>query len=119
MSRLRQLAGVISLPPTVAHEATHYAVASIETDDAHFAVEVTGGRAIAVWPPLESTLLRVLAFLGPTLFGSLLAGVWLLSGASVDGWRLIAAIGLAMYAIPSPADVAGALGRQDVQQNNE
>jgi len=117
MGYLAAAAGVLSLPPTAAHEATHYAVASLGTDDAQFAVEVTGGRAVAVWPPLESRALRVLAFLGPTLFGTILAAVWLASGVSVDGWRLLVAIGLAMYAVPSPADVRGALGRQAVQQD--
>ena len=119
MGRLTQAASVLSLPPTLAHEATHYALASIGTDDAQFAVEVTGGRALAAWPPLDSAALRFVAFLGPTLFGTLLAGLWLISGVTLDGWRLLAAIGLAMYTIPSPADVSGALGRQDVQQYNE
>ena len=116
MRRLTQAANVLSLPPTLAHEATHYAVARLGTDDAQFAVEVTGGRAVAAWPPLDNAALRFVAFLAPTLFGSLLVGVWLLSGATVGGWRLLAAIGLAMYTIPSPADLAGALGQQDVQQ---
>ena len=115
MSAARRFASVLSLPPTLAHEATHYALARLGTDDAQFAVEVTGGRALAAWPPLDSAALRFVAFLGPTLFGSLLAVVWLLSGVTLDGWRLVVAIGLAMYTIPSVADVQGALGRQDVQ----
>jgi hypothetical protein len=114
--RLTRLAGVLSLPPTLAHEATHYAVARLGTDDAQIAVEVQGGRAIAAWPPLESRALRVFAFLGPTVFGSVLALVWLFSGVTLDGWRLIMAVGLAIYSFPSAQDVRGALGRQTVQQ---
>jgi hypothetical protein len=80
------------------------------------AVEVTGGRAAAAWPPLDSALVRFFAFLAPTVFGSLLAVLWLVSGTPVDGWRLIFAVGLAAYTVPSPADVRGALGKQAVQQ---
>jgi hypothetical protein len=114
--RLTQLAGVCSLPPTLAHEATHWAIARCGTAEAEIAVEVTGGRALAAWPPLESRTLRVFAFLGPTVFGSVLALVWLFSGVTLDGWRLIMAVGLAIYTLPSAQDVRGALGRQAVQQ---
>jgi len=114
--RLTRLAGVLSLPPTLAHELTHWLVARLGTRDAEIAVELAGGRAIAAWPPLESRALRVFAFLGPTVFGSVLALVWLFSGISVDGWRLIFAVGLAIYTVPSAHDVRGALGRQAVQQ---
>jgi len=113
---LRALAGVCSLPPTLAHEMTHWAVARSVTDDAAFAVDVTGGRAAAAWPPLESPLIRFLAFLAPTVFGSVLIALWGLSGTTVDGWRLILAVGLAVYTTPSRADVRGAVGKQDVQQ---
>jgi len=115
---LRAAAGILSLPPTLAHEATHWLVARSVTDDAELAVEVTGGRAIAAWPPIESPLIRFLAFLGPTVFGSILTVVWLLSGTTIDGWRLILAVGLAIYTVPSGADVRGALGRQAVQQED-
>jgi hypothetical protein len=118
MRRLTRLAGVLSLPPTLAHEATHYAIARLGTDDAQIAVEVQGGRAIAAWPPLESRTLRVFAFLAPTVFGLVLASIWLVAGVSLDGWRLIMAIGLVIYTAPSPADVRGALGKQDVQQED-
>jgi len=117
MGRLSAAASVLSLPPTLAHEATHYAVASLGTDDAQLAVEVSGGRALAAWPPLESRALRAVAFLAPTVFGSLLIALWLASGVTVDGWRLIIAIGLAIYTVPSASDVRGACGRQSVQQN--
>jgi hypothetical protein len=50
------------------------------------------------------------------VFGSVLALVWLFSGAALDGWRLIMAVGLAIYSFPSAQDVRGALGRQTVQQ---
>lgn len=116
MRRLAQLAGVLSLPPTLAHELSHYAVARLGTDDAQFAVEVTGGRALAAWPPLESRLLRVFAFLAPTVFGVVLAALWLSAGVTLSGWRLIAAVGLAIYTTPSAADINGALGRQAAQQ---
>ena len=116
MGRLSQLAAVLSLPPTLAHEATHWAVARCVTDDAAMAVEVTGGRAVAAWPPIDNRFVRFFAFLAPTVFGSLLGLLWLLSGTTIDGWRLLAAIGLAIYTIPSPADVSGAFGRQAVQQ---
>ena len=114
----RALACVLALPATLAHEATHYAVARLGTDDARMRGEVTGDGAVAAWPPLDSAVLRVFAFLGPTIFGSLLAAVWLVSGTSVDGWRLILLVGLAAYTVPSPADVRGALGRQAVQQDS-
>lgn len=116
MKRLTQLAGALSLPPTLAHEATHWAIARCGTAEAEIAVELAGGRALAAWPPLESRALRVFAFLGPTVFGSVLALMWLFSGVSVDGWRLLFAIGLAIYAFPSAQDVRGALGRQHAQQ---
>jgi hypothetical protein len=116
MGRLRAAAGVLSLPPTLAHEATHWAVARSVTDDAQLAVEVTGGRAVAGWPPISNPIVRFLAFLGPTVFGSILTAIWLASGIDVDGWRLLLAVGLAVYTVPSPEDVRGALGRQDAQQ---
>ena len=116
MRRLTQLAAVLSLPPTLAHEATHWAVARTVTDDAQLAVEVTGGRAVAAWSPIDNAVIRFFAFLGPTVFGSLLAAVWLLSGVTLEGWRLLLALGLGIYTMPSAADVQGALGRQDVQR---
>lgn len=116
---IRAVANVCSLSFTLPHEATHYAVARLGTDDAQMRVEVTGGRAAALWPPLESRALRAFAFLAPTVFGSLLAGLWLLSGATLTGWEVVFALGLAAYTIPSPADVRGALGKQAVQQDND
>jgi len=116
MSRLTTAASVLSLPPTLAHEATHYAAASLGTVGAHLAVEVTGGRALAAWPPLQSRALRVFAFLSPTVFGVALSLLWLVSGTSVDGWRLIFAIGLAIYTVPSMSDIRGACGVQEVQR---
>ena len=118
MGRLTKLAAVLSLPPTVAHEATHWAVARCVTDDAAIAVEVTGGRALAAWPPIDNAAVRFLAFLGPTVFGSILIALWVAHGVSLEGWRLILALGLAIYTVPSPADVRGAFGKQAVQQDN-
>lgn len=114
---IRAVANVLSLSFALPHEASHWAVARLGTDDARIAVEVTGGRAAAAWPPLESRVLRAFAFLAPTVFGSILIALWLLSPQGIDGWRLIVAIGLAGYTVPSPADIRGALGRQDVQQS--
>jgi len=119
MGRLSTVAAVLSLPPTLAHEATHWAIARLGTDDAAMAVEVSGGRAVTAWPPLESRVLRVFAFLAPTVFGSLLAGLWLVTGVELTGWRLLFGVGLAIYTVPSAADVRGALGMQEVQQNND
>jgi len=92
-------------------------VARTVTDDAQIAVEVTGGRAVAAWSPIDNAVIRFFAFLGPTVFGSLLAAVWLLSGVTLDGWRLLLAIGLVIYTMPSAADVQGAFGQQEAQQN--
>jgi hypothetical protein len=61
----------------------------------------------------------VFAFLAPSVFGSVLALVWLLSGVTLEGWRLLFGVGLAIYTVPSPADIRGALGKQAVQQNND
>ena len=116
MSRLLTLANLCALPFVIPHEFSHWLVARLGTDDAQMAVEVSGGRAAAGWPPLESRPLRVFAFLAPTAFGSILIGLWLVSDHGIDGWRLIMAIGLAGYTTPSPADLRGALGLQDVQQ---
>jgi len=118
MSRLTTAASVLSLPPTLAHEATHYGVARLGTDDAQLAVEVSGARAAAAWPPLESRALRAFAFLSPTVFGTVLTLLWLSSGTSVDGWRLIFAVGLAIYTVPSMSDIRGACGVQDVQRED-
>lgn len=115
MSRLLRLRHVLSLSFTLPHEATHWAVARLATDDAQIAAEVSGGRALAAWPPLESAVVRFLAHLAPTLFGSLLTVMWAVSGTPVDIWQLPFAVGLALYTIPSPADVRGALGRQTAQ----
>jgi hypothetical protein len=116
---IRAAANVLSLSFALPHEATHWAVARLGTDDAQMAVEVTGGRAVAAWPPLDSRVLRAFAFLAPTVFGSLLAALWVVTDTPVDGWRLIFAVGLAAYTVPSPADVRGALGKQAAQQTNE
>jgi len=117
MSRLTALAALVALPPTVLHELTHWAVARIKTDDAHIRVEVADAGAQARWPPLDSPWLRAFAFLSPTVCGSVLIGLWLASDHGIDGWRLIFALGLAVYTVPSPADVRGALGRQEAQQD--
>jgi hypothetical protein len=111
--------GFWSLIYSLPHELSHWAVARLGTDDAGIKVEVKASRCSAEWPPLENAWLRFFAFLAPTIFGSVLALVWLFSDTNVDGWRLIFAIGLAWYTVPSPGDVRGALGRQEVQQDND
>lgn len=117
MSLLLGTTCVFSLVFTLPHEMTHYAVARLGTDDAGLRVEVSDGDANAAWKPLDSRMLRAFAFLAPTILGSLLAVLWLLSGTSVDGWRFVFLVGLAAYTIPSPADVRGALGQQASQQD--
>jgi len=120
MSRLRAAAGVLSLVGTVAHEGTHYAAARAVTDDAKWSVEVTGARAKAGWPPMESRLLRVVTNLAPTLLGVLLLGVWIYIDPQLSGLLLIpktiVELSIGIIAMPSVEDVKGALGRQDAQQ---
>ena len=115
--RLRQAACLLSAPPTVAHELTHYAVARLRTERAAVEVGLLDATARAVWEPLESPLWRALAFLGPTLFGSVLGLIWLVSDVSVEGWRLIVALGLGLYTVPSPADLRGAAGYQHTTED--
>jgi hypothetical protein len=118
MGRLTQAASVLSLPPTLAHEATHYLAArAAGTDDAQIAVEVLGGRAVTAWEPIEHPLARAFAMLAPTVFGVILASIWVISGAELSGWRYLAALGLLIYSMPSETDIRGALGRQAVQEN--
>lgn len=109
-SRLSTLACVVSFIPSVAHEATHYAAARPVADDAAFRVEVTGTEAVAVWAPIENRALRAFAFLAPTILGCVLAAIWLVVGIDLSGWQAPFAVGLALYTMPSPADVRGALG---------
>lgn len=109
-SRVSTLACIVSFIPAVAHEATHYAAARSVTSHAGFHVELTGSQAVAQWAPIEHPVLRAWAFLAPTVFGVLLAGIWLTAGVPLESWRLPFAIGLALYTVPSPADIRGALG---------
>lgn len=108
--------GLCSWLYAIPHELTHYLVARLATDDAYLQVEVASDTGFAHWEGISSPAMQFLTHLAPTLFGSLLALLWLLSGITVDGWRLLFGLGLAFYTIPSPADVRGALGRQAVQQ---
>jgi len=122
LDTLARGACVLSLLIAVPHEATHYALArlaGVETDDAQIAVEVSGGRAVCAVAPIESPPRRVVVGLGPTLVGGLLLALWLASGVAVDGWRALAALGLALYAIPSPGDVAAAAGRHTQQESKK
>jgi len=111
-----KLTCLLSFPWVLAHEMTHYAIARTRTDDAAFEAEVFDARARAVWDPLDSRFWRAFAFLAPTVFGSVLALLWLLTGVSLEGWRLLFAVGLAFYTVPSPADIQGALGKQPAQK---
>jgi len=111
---LTTAACVLALPATLAHEATHYAAARVAgTDDATIAVEVTGAGAVAAWRPIDSRPLEVFAFLAPTVFGSVLAALWLATGVELRGWELLFGAGLAVYTAPSASDIRGALGRQE------
>jgi hypothetical protein len=138
---------VLSLPVGVLHELTHFAAAHAMTRQAGVAVEIYGGfgvlydrtpatgedetedetegdgsdsiGGVAIWPPIDSAPLRAFAHLSPTVFGAVLMGLWAWNGLSLDGWRLIMAVGLALYTIPSPADIRGALGIQDAQQETD
>jgi hypothetical protein len=48
-----------------------------------------------------------------------LIGLWAASGTPIDGWRLILAVGLAIYTVPSGADVRGAVGIQEAQMSSK
>lgn len=116
----RRVTGLLSAPPTIAHELTHFVAAKLAgTDDAEIAVEVLDVQAIAVWRPIEHRVLRAFAHLAPTILGTLLAVIWLVAGIELTGWRWIAAIGLGIYALPSLTDIQGALGRQQAQQEQQ
>ena len=120
MGALTTAACVLALPATLAHEATHYFVARVAgTDDATIAVEVTGAGAVAAWHPIDSRPLEVFAFLAPTVFGSVLAALWLATGVELRGWELLFGAGLAVYTAPSGSDIRGALGRQTVTQDHD
>ena len=113
---IRSAIAALSAPPTIAHEMTHFAAAKAAgTDDAELAVEVLGSGAITVWKPIDRPALRAFAHLAPTIFGALLAAIWSVSGIELSGWRWILAVGLVIYAMPSEADINGALGRQTAQ----
>ena len=120
---------LLSLPFVLPHEFSHFLTGHIVTQDAKIAVPVfescndsdeyglTVG-AVAAWPPIESGALRVFVNLSPTVFGTILMGLWGWSGTPIDGWRFILAVGLFWYTVPSPGDVRGALGQQAVQQED-
>lgn len=110
---------LITAPVALAHEASHYAVAAARADDAAMEVQLFDGGARTVWTPLESRWWRAFAFLAPTVFGSLLAFLWLVSDASIDGWRLVMFVGLGLFSLPSPADIRGAAGYHLTEDTNE
>lgn len=110
--RLAALACVAGFIPALAHELTHYLAAKPFTSEAGFRVELTGTEAIAVWQPIDNRAVRAFAFTAPTVFGALLAGLWLVSDVALSGWQWPLAVGLALYTMPSPADIRGALGKQ-------
>ena len=118
----RAIAGVLSLPPTLAHEATHWLVARAQTDDAALAVEVTGGQAAADLSAIENSVGRFLAYLAPTILGSLLLAVWMYADLSFEGlWlvpKYVIEFSIAAIAMPSPEDVRGAFGIQDAQNGD-
>lgn len=116
MGRLQTAACVLSLLFAIPHEASHYIVARTQTSAAGFRVELADTEAYAVWEPLESRFWTAFAHLAPTVFGAVLAGLWAYRGVSLDGWRLFLAVGLALFTIPSPADLRGAM-QQDQHQD--
>ena len=116
LRHIATFAGVCSWSYAIPHELTHYLTARLATDDAWLEIYVASDTGFAKWEPIESRLLRVFAHLSPTVFGTILMGLWGWSGVPISGWRLIFAIGLFCYTIPSPGDIRGALGRQDVQR---
>lgn len=111
MTRLGLLVGLCSLPFALPHEATHYALARLGTRDVTMSLRASPGRMVTSWPPLDSQVLRFVASLGPTIVGSVLLAAWAMSGVPATGWRLLGAVLIAMYAIPSPSDIRGAIPR--------
>ena len=125
--RVDTATALLSLPFALLHEFSHFAVAHAVTREAKFAVSIfeTGAATdengneiggVAAWPPIDSRPLRVFAHLSPTVFGTILMGLWGWSGTPIDGWRFILAVGLFWYTVPSPGDVRGAFGIQEAQQ---
>lgn len=118
---LSAVLGLLSTPPTVAHEATHRWFArraGVERDE--LVVDPLGVGAVYGCDFREdaSRALVALAFIAPTIVGLLLGlvvGVWFLATGSTPstmvGWgRLVIALGAwSIYVAPSPADIKGAL----------
>jgi len=126
ISKLEKMMGVFSLPYALPHELTHLLAGYLATGHAEFDLYIfdtelksdengfllsRGGEVR--FPPVESRPLRVFAHLSPTAFGLLLMGLWGYSGISIDGWRMVLAVGLFFYTVPGYDDITGALGIQE------
>jgi hypothetical protein len=113
-----RLCAILSYPPTLAHEATHYLFARLGSDDVRLNVDLADPESQeCIWRPIDSRALRFLAFLGPTLVGTIIFCVSLSRGYVVSSpVDLLPIIILAVYTSPSAADVRGALGKQESQK---
>lgn len=119
MSFWSRVFAVLSLVPTLAHELTHYIFASLGSEEVHLDVELCDPESqVCVWRPIESRSLRAFAFLAPTICGSVVLGLWIAVGDSVEGFDLLGIVALGVYTVPSAADIRGAFGKQE-SQNNE
>lgn len=119
---MRGVLSLLSLPPTVAHEAAHAAVAQPWVRAQEFEISVTTSRAkyrCDVDPEMPRWA-RTMMYLAPTLIGTVLGAVVLLwclfagfdAPETVVGWaRLTVALGAWwVFVHPSKADRDGALG---------
>lgn len=114
---LSRLLAFLSFVPTLAHELTHYLVARLGSDKVAFRVDLDS--QVCQWSPIESRTLRALAFLAPTIAGSVVLGLWIAVGDPVEGFELLGVVALGVYTVPSTSDIKGALGRQAAQENKD
>ncbi|RYJ07763.1 hypothetical protein ELS19_19805 [Halogeometricum borinquense] len=111
--------GLVGLPVTVAHEATHAALLWPWIDDWAWSIEIDASRGAAFYCDLADDIPRwavVLGHLGPTIVGTMIAAAvsiaWILTGFSdlpetVVGWAklALALVAWGMYVAPSPDDL--------------
>jgi hypothetical protein len=116
---LSRLLAFLSFVPTLAHELTHYLVARLGSDKVAFRVDLDSQVQVCKWSPIESRTLRALAFLAPTIAGSVVLGLWIAVGDPVEGFELLGVVALGVYTVPSTSDIKGALGRQAAQANKD
>lgn len=118
MSRLttatRPLLALLTLPPTLLHEATHAVLAAPWASQLALVVDPVGvDAAVGIdWRPDVPTPAIVLAHYGPTVIGGLVgvAGAFWLAvaaqPASARAWLLAGTLAVwwAIYMAPSPSD---------------